>query len=344
MPVDEVLSVDVASTIEAVDPAEWNGVVRAAGAPVFYEHAYLSAYEHHPLGRLDGARFLVARQAGEAVAVLPCFLQPVGDPLGVFAGTPVAGRTDPALLGHVWYCYDTRVPAVPLHPQRATAVHDALLDELGRLRAATGAAAAGLVNVAHDDPILATAGRRGWSVLDTDTRYQLPLAGFGDIDDYLMSLPRAPRQNMRRHVRRATEAGVTASLVAPDPGTLAEVCALCRKTAAKFGNGDFYAEEEFIGFVMGLGERALLARVDQGGTLLAGAVALVDERRFHMWVVGFAEATVDGFSPHYVLWSMEIAEAIRRGKQVVEGGRRNGPFKERHGMVPVPLRACLTTA
>lgn len=343
MPVDETLCVDVASGIEAVDAVEWNGVVRAAGAPVFYEYAYLSAYEHHPLGKLTGTRYLTVRQDSQPVAVLPLFLQPVGDPLGVFAGTPLEGRTSPALLGHVWYCYDTRIPTVPMPSHRAAAVQDTLLEAIGPLRAETGATTAGLVNVAHDDPVLAAGLRREWLVVDTDIRYQLPLEGFNGFEDYLMSLPRAPRQNLRRHVRRASEAGVTASLVPPDPVALADVCALCRKTAAKFGNGDFYAEEEFIGFVMGLGERALVARVDQGDRLLAGAVALVDERRFHMWVAGFAHATIDGFSPHYVLWSMEITEAIERGKHILEGGRRNGAFKERHGMVPVPLRACLTT-
>jgi predicted N-acyltransferase len=335
------LTVDLASSIDAVDVDEWNQVVQQARAPAFYTLDYLRAYERNPMHAFTRARYLLVRRSSELVAVLPLYLQPQGDPLGVLRGGLVE-VTDPALLGHVWYCYDTRIPLVPGPPELVEAVCDTVLEEIARLRSAENAPLAGLVNVAEHDALLVVARRKGWQVAPMETRFQLPLDQFSTFDDYLAWLPRRPRQNLRRHLRRARDAGVTATMVPADPEMLVEVCALCRQTAGKFGNADFYPMEQFVGFVMDLGSRALVARVESPDELLAAAVALLDEQRFHMWVAGIGRATVSSFSPHYVLWAREIQFAIDRGARLIEGGRRNAPFKERYGMSPLRLFACIT--
>lgn len=337
------LTVTVNSSVSALDTAAWQQLVTTVHAPAFYDVAYLQSYERHPVGSFSAARYLTVHRDGDLVAVLPCYLQPTGDPLGILDGDPLP-PPNPALLGHVWYCYDTRIPQLVAEPGLVEAIGLAVLDELARLRVEDRAAIAGLVNVAETDPIIALATRRGWFVKPMDTRWQLPLGGLGGFDDYLAGLDRKPRQNLARHLRRAQDANAQVSVVAPDRGLLAEVCTLCRLTAAKFGNEDFYAEERFADFVLGLGERALMFRVDGPHGLLAASVALVDARRLHMWALGLREMTVDGFSPHYVLWAAEIAEAFARGLAMVEGGRRNDPFKLRHGMRPLRLYACVTGA
>jgi predicted N-acyltransferase len=332
----ETLHVAVAHRVDDIDAADWSRVVAQSAAPVFYGLDYLRSYEAYPVGSFAGACYLSAYLGKQPVAVLPVYRQPRPDPLKLL---PAGAADQPALIGHVWYCYDTRIPTVLADP---AAAHAALLDRLEGLRDEFDVPLTGLVNVDASDRLLTFARRRGWHVAEADARYQIPVAGYDGLSDYLASLSRGPRQNLARHLRRADDAGATASIVRPDPDSLVEVCELCRHTAAKFGNADFYSPQTFVPFVLGLGEHALVVRVDGPAGLLAAAVALVDDARFHMWVAGFRYATVDGFSPHYVLWATEIREAIARRLRVVEAGRRNDEFKQRHGATRLPLSICLS--
>jgi predicted N-acyltransferase len=334
------LTVEVARDIESVDVEHWQRVVAGARAPVFYGLDYLRSYERYPVGSIDATRYLTVYRSGEPVAVFPCYLQPSPDPLGVFpASVPTAGS---GLLGHVWYCYDTRIPMLPSGSELTEDIARAVLDRLARLRMEEGAVLGGLVNVDGRDPVLAVARRHGWSVLPVDSRHQLPLTGLDTFAGYLASLNRKARHNLARNLRRCADAGAVVSVAEPDRASLEEVCEICRLTASKFGNEEFYSPRRFPDFVLGLGARALVVRVDGPRELLGAAVLLIDDDRLHMWVAGFRYATVDGFSVHYVLWSTSIRIALERGVRLVEGGRRNGDFKVRYGMQPVALYACVT--
>ncbi|WP_225447524.1 GNAT family N-acetyltransferase [Streptacidiphilus sp. PB12-B1b] len=336
------MQVVVTGSIDGTDLDGWARVVAADAAPVHYTPAYLRAYQEHPLSPYTAVRYLTVVQDGRPVAVLPCYLQQQGDPYGALAGAGLPTGDRPALLGHSWYCYDTRVPMLPTGAEQREAVLEVLLDALEKLRIAEGAGVAGLVNVAEHDPLLALARRRGWRVAPIVDRYQLPLQAAPTYESYLMTLGTRTRRTLRQYARRAEEAGVTLTIEAPTPARLASVCALTRLTAAKYGSADMYPEPAFTDFVMGLGEHARVARVDQGDRPLAAAVLLLDEQRLHMWVGGAAEATVDRFSPNYLLWAMEIRAAIELGKSWVEGGRSNRTMKERYGMRQLPLYACVT--
>jgi predicted N-acyltransferase len=329
------LHVDVAHRVDDINAADWSRVVAQSTAPVFYGLDYLRSYEAYPVGSFAGACFLTAYLGRQPVAVLPVFRQPRPDPLGLL---PPGAADHPALLGHVWYCYDTRIPMIWAEPAD---VHAVMLNRLEELRDELGLPLTGLVNVDASDRVLAHARDRGWYVAEADSRYQIRVDGFSDLPDYLAGLSRKPRQNLARHLRRADDAGARVSIVRPDPDILVEVCELCRHTASKFGNADFYQPETFVPFVLGLGDHAVVVRVDSPAGLLAGTVSLVDEARFHMWVAGFRYATIDGFSPHYIVWAAQIREAIERRLPLVEAGRRNDDFKRRHGATRVPLAVCV---
>ena len=81
--------------------------------------------------------YLVARAGGDPVAVLPVALHPTADPLGGLRGAHPGIEQGPALLSHVWHCYDTRIVGATDQP-----VVDALLGTLRELARAEGLAAA----------------------------------------------------------------------------------------------------------------------------------------------------------------------------------------------------------
>ncbi|MFC5906275.1 GNAT family N-acetyltransferase [Streptacidiphilus monticola] len=339
------LDVVVAESVAELDLDAWSSVVEAAAAPVQYTASYLRAYEAAPLSTFTTARYLRVVDGDRTLAVLPLYLQERPDPYDALRGAGLPIGSGRALLGHNWYCYDTQVPLLP-----EVGARPALRDRVLRtaLCAATelgedlGAPVTGLVNVAQNDPLLDVARRSGWQTAPIVDRFQLPLAGLTSHDDYLATLGPRTRRTVRQYLRRAADAGVTTSVTPPTPATLRTVCALSRRTAAKYGSAGMYPEEAFVDFVMRLREHALVVRVDLGPQTLAAAVVLLDAQRLHMWVGGTSHATVHSFSPNYLLWATEIGTAIELGKAWVEGGRANRPMKERHGMRALPLFACLT--
>ncbi|MDX6363386.1 MAG: hypothetical protein QOC85_2396 [Streptomyces sp.] len=335
------LHIDVTDSIDDIDTAQWERVARSDAAPVHYTPAYLRAYQTSPLSPYAATRYLTAVESGRTVAVLPCYLQKQGDPYGFLCDVGIPEAEGTALLGHNWYCYDTRIPVLAADTDHRDRVLGAMLDALVELGDADGVGAAGLVSVAEGDPVLAVARRKGWRVAPIVTRFQLPLHGFTTYDSYLASLGGKTRRTIRQYLRRAADRGVTASVEVPEPDFLRVVCDLVRLTAAKHNSAGMYPEDAFIDFVMGLGERARVVRIDQGDRTPAAGVVLLDEQRLHMWVGGASHATIDSFSPNYLLWAAEIRTAIELGKQWVEGGRSNRTMKERHGMTALPLYACV---
>ncbi|MEU4170768.1 GNAT family N-acetyltransferase [Streptomyces sp. NPDC026665] len=339
-------TVTVTDSIDEVDTAQWEQVAVADTAPVHYTPAYLRAYQTSPLSPFLAARYLTVAEAGRTLAVLPCYLQKQGDPYGFLRAVGIEDTDGPALLGHNWYCYDTRVPVRATGPTQRARVLGAVLDGLRELAAADGASTAGLVSVPEGDPVLDVARDRGWRVAPIVTRFQLPLYSatgdaFESYDSYLATLGARTRRTIRQYLRRAADAGVTTAVETPRPGFLRTVGDLTRRTAAKYDSAGMYPESAFTDFVMALGDNARVVRVDRGEQTLAAAVVLLDEERLHMWAGGTSHATLDGFSPNYLLWATEIRAAIEWRKRWVEGGRSNEPMKTRHGMKPLRLYACV---
>ncbi|MFF3420475.1 GNAT family N-acetyltransferase [Streptomyces sp. NPDC002698] len=226
---------------------------------------------------------------------LPCHLQKEGDLYGFLRAVGIEDTDGPALLGHNWYCYDTRVPVRVVGPARRARVLGALLDALCDLAAADGAWTAGLVSVPENDPVLDVARAKGWRVAPIVTRFQLPLHGAtGDAldsyDSYLATLGARTRRTIRQYLRRAADAGVTTAVEAPRPDFLRTVGDLTRRTTARYGSAGMYPEDAFASFVMSLGDHARVVRVDRSDLPLAAAVVLLDDECLHMWAGGTATA------------------------------------------------------
>jgi hypothetical protein len=319
------------------DPAAWDDVVRSSGAPVFYLSDVLLAYQAHPLQPALGVYYVTARSAGSGklTAVLPAYLTPAADPLGIMPalvpGFRPGGR--PLLLSHFWHWYDTHLPAHRLTRRLVTAMVGAVRN----LAASCEAQAFALVNVPVNAPWTKSLGDCGLTGRLIDARYTLDLRPYQSADDYVGALPRDPRQECRRHLRRAGASDAKLAVEEATPGTLAAVARLCRHSAAKHGNADWYQPERLGAFLSAVGRHVLLITVRMNGELVAASVSFADGPRFHNWAAGSVSPRLLPFSPYLMLLYGSIDAALMERCQLLEGGRRNDSWKKRLGMRRHPL-------
>ncbi|MFD7120087.1 GNAT family N-acetyltransferase [Streptomyces sp. NPDC059922] len=331
-------TVRVHTSIDDVDE-RWDDLMAAARAPAFYRRPFLRAFEKHPLHPVLRTAYLLAEDgSGRAHAALPAYLQRDVDPMRVIAEhyPHAAGRT--ALLSHAWHCYDTVLPVRPGPRSRSAA--ECAVTALRDLASEWGAGLCGIVNADAAGPLDAQLTGAGFTGVDIDVGWGLPLDRYAGFDDYLTrALSGKARQNLRRDLRAAEKAGVGACTVDVGEADLDGFVRLARATAAKFGNADYYRPGLFKDFVRELGDcvRAVELRVD--GRMIASALILTDDTRLHYWAVGYAQKDTPGFSPFYVSYAHVMREAWASGRDWVELGRRNPSFKRRYALQPRVLRA-----
>ncbi|MFI6095466.1 GNAT family N-acetyltransferase [Lentzea sp. NPDC051213] len=309
-------------------------MVRSSGAPVFYEHAYVSAYEQAPLTDVDSFAYFVVRQGDRPVAVAPAYLQSAADPLRRLHGAYPEARDQPALLSHAWHCYDAHVPAT-------VSVLPRLLDAMIRTASIFGARWCGFVNVQRGSALSKELRANGLPARHLTDRWAADLTAAQSYDHYLARLSQRARANLRRTERRSNEAGVTTEVLPVEHAALDEITLLCTKTAIRFDNNGFYPASTFTRFVRALGDLAHVIEVRQHGRLVAVGICLTDATRFHTWTCGVDYAVDGNYSPYGVLFAESIKLAISLRKPVLEGGRSNAAFKRRHGLSPRPLDAVL---
>jgi len=321
-----------------LDAAEWDDVVAKAGAPVFCSYAFVSAYHRAPLLPVDGAVHLVVRRRsdGGAVAVVAAYFQRHPDPIGSLAAAyPEA--SGPALLTPSWHCYDGE-PAAAVAPDGILPV---LLTALRDAATEMGAAWYGMLNVAPDGETGTAIRRAGLPLRHLVDRYRMDLTGLDTIEDYLRRLSHNNRHSVRRHLRRAADAGVEATVLPVAAARLDEIAELSGRTAARFSNTSFYRPETFPAFVRALGDAAGAIEVRERGRLVSAVVYLRDARRFHAWTGGVDYEVGGAYSAYRVMHAALVARAIELRVPVLEGGRSNGDFKSAHGMSPLPLAGML---
>jgi predicted N-acyltransferase len=345
------MDVDVVTTIRGIPPDEWDRMVDASRAPIFYRHAFLAAYERAPLLPVERFLYVLVRDGPTLVAGLPAYLQTTADPVGLVAGVlpDPATRGNLALLSPCWHCYDAWLPALDR-------LHDALRlawQGLGRLARQHRVNWYGFVNVADGSPLAAAMECAGIRMRPMQTRFVLDLRGLRSMDDYLATLDSGRRNSrhgrrraaeLRKQRRRAAERSVTVSVGTPRRAGLRELLGLWRRRAARQGTGPMYAEEAFPSFVEALGPACRTIRVALEDRALASALCLVDGDRLHAWVAGLDYEGADTFSPYYVLVYETVRLAMELGCSTMEGGRTNREVKRRLGMRPLELSAGLARA
>jgi predicted N-acyltransferase len=281
---------------------------------------------------------MVRDPGGRALAVLPAYLQASMDPLGILAESiPTTDWTDErGVLSHVWHCYDTRLPSIT-HPRE---VAGAVCSTLAEVACERGAAWYGFVNVEGSQDLICSLRSEGLSAHYMWDRFVLDLSGLQTVDDYLRSLRKKARHELRRQYRRAVEAGATTTVLSPPFGEVGDVVELMRLTAGKHGT-DFYYPAETLGtFLQNVGPTARIVCVRLEEALIGAWICFVDGDRFHTWAAG-ARYDATSFSPYYVGYYDALRLALSTKARILEGGRGNGKIKERNGMKPIPLYALL---
>lgn len=331
-----MITTSVYRDIADVPADEWDLVVDRTGAPVFYRHAYLSAYARTAVLPAQAQVLVVARDgSGDPVAICPASLQSPSDPLGALT-RHVEGYDpdDRALLSHNWQCYDTRLPATdPEAPAR-------IVETLHEVAVELGASWLGFINVAAGPQLTALAAA-GFDVTQVDERFCLDLRDIPTIEDFLERLKPSARRNLRRYGLRAQESGVKVENLAVRDVDLDEAVALIRHTSDRHGTADFYRDGPYQDFLRSLGELVTTIRISDADRLLAVGFCMPDRDRFHLWTCGAVRQHDAAFSPYGLLFLESVRSAIASGLPVLEGGRRNREYKERHGLNRLPLHAAL---
>ncbi|WP_128433629.1 GNAT family N-acetyltransferase [Streptomyces cyaneus] len=330
---EERYRVEVLTSVEDLPP-ECGTIAEELGISTFYYGLeFLRAYEREPIQRVLHTRYLVIRDIdGQFVGFVPCYVQ--GDPLRALD----LAEDEVVLLSHVWHCSDTRLAFRREDPEIAAAVARTM-ETLAR---ELGAGRYGFINVAEGpsrDMLVAA----GFVPRHIDTRYVIDLAAAGDFEGYLQGLRPNARGEYRRQLNRARDAGVRTTVRVPEGAEDPSSLDLFEKLMANVGSAGYYDKERISRFLTYVPSGARIVELHQGEELLGKAVVFLEETKIHAWAGGYdryEDARVKRpFSSYYLL----IAEIIRLGYEAgvryFEGGRRNGPFKERYGMSPVELDA-----
>ncbi|MFG2985024.1 aminotransferase class V-fold PLP-dependent enzyme [Streptomyces sp. NPDC048258] len=310
---------------------EWDRLAGALDAPVFHTRAFLRAYEHHPIQRIERPRYLEVRDGeGELAAAAPTYLQ--GDPLHLLG----LEDGEQALLAPMWHAPDARLLA------RDESALDALQQAFAERAAELDASLWGFVNLSADSPLLPALERRGFRRRDLVPRWTLTREVAPDGETYLAGMKKLVRRDYARQLRRFEEQAESFVHRADHPGLLG-LLELIAASAARNGSPKYYDPEPFAQFLRELGDPVRLVEIrSRAGETLAVAVCFLEENRLQAWAGGYHRDRPElRFSPYYALW-WEICELMwASGVEGIECGRLNEAFKEKMLLAPQDLVAMI---
>jgi len=82
---------------------------------------------------------------------------------------------------------------------------------------------------------------------------------------------------------------------------------------------------------------ATLLVAERNGHVLGGFLCFSHRERFYLWTAGIDYDALKEFGTYAFLMYESIDHAIRGGHRVLEAGRGNSRFKERHGFAAAEL-------
>ncbi len=169
--------------------------------------------------------------------------------------------------------------------------------------------------------------------LDATCRAVLPASE----DEFMATLGRSARSDIRRRHRRAIEQGVTfhRRWGRDSCGKLAEFLALSEQSATEHGNPPLYDLETLHAIIEVPG--AVLLTAEHDDRILAGSIAFLHDDCLLVWAAGVDYSALRTYHPYVFLLRETIALAMHLGCRTLDLGRGTFEFKTRHGFTPTVL-------
>jgi predicted N-acyltransferase len=325
--------------LQDIDRAQFEALYKKVNAPIFYQWAFLQSAEKNHLLPVTATVYLVARRHGEMVGFTQAYVLPKADPFGVLAQTTGLPITDnkPGLFSHIMHFYESTI----IGDVSDSVLMVQMLEALKGCAAERGVEYCGLINVI--DPQLLDCGRsQGWHVNEMWDRYNIDFTPLNDMEDFLATLTRAGRNEIRRQ-RRKFEASEAICTVTQAPFTdLDAIAKLCFDTTSKNGTPQYYPPEVFKAFVADCEEWVRVFTIKQADQYLGTLVCFEEQGTLHLWAGGMVYDKSD-FSPYTMLFYHTYQYALTHGLDCIEAGRTNKKIKERLGFKAKPLYSIIST-
>lgn len=339
------VEVSILSGVSEISETDWNACAcpeaQDGGRPLdpFTTHRFLTALETSgSVGEGTGwmPRPMVARQAGQVIAVAPLYLKSHSQGEYVFdhgwaeAFERTGGRYYPKLQG--------AVPLTPVtgrrlltRPGHEAAGRAALLQAMAEVAEGAGLSSVHLTFCTEDEVTAATGA--GW-LHRIGMQFHWTNRGYGSFDDFLVDLASRKRKALRKERERAQGFGGTIRALTGDaigPEHWAAMWAFYQDTGGrKWGRP--YLTRAFFDALHALRDEVLLVLAERDGIPVAGALNLIGREALFGRYWGCLE---DHAFLHFELcYHQAVDWAIAHGLDRVEAGAQ-GEHKLARGYMPV---------
>lgn len=307
------------------DPAAMSEMIWACGA-VFADADWRTAWRGATVETIVRDSVLTARDRTGAETGIP--LYDIGDSALWRGYEHDAGMRDvlPMPVSSLSSLYAISSPINRLGAAEAIAVVDQALDHSERC----GSRVLLVTNLEGGAALRELRVRRppGAEVrLDATCRAPVPES----VDEFVKSLSKSARSDVRRRHRRATEKGVefVQRWGEHAASALAEFLMLTVQSADQHGNPPLYDLPTLRAIMTIPG--AMLLTAEHDGKILAGSVSFVRGDCLLVWSAGVNYSTLHTHHSYVFLLRETVELAVRRGCRWMDFGRGTFEFKRRHG-------------
>lgn len=305
-------TLDIINSAKDLDPAEYRAFFLQSKAPLFYDLRFLIAAEQSPLLNVSKIFYLLARDEGRLIALVPLYLQEFrsADPLGLLISSAKLSieSEERGLFSHIIHCTDTTIPTLSHDPSLYARIFDAITAiaqaELARYFC--------FLNV-QDGVLLREAQRNGLNINYMVDKFSIELDAFPDFDSFAQALPKYRRYEMVRQLRIFNRSDAKVRILAPPfDNEIEKLARLYYLTTQRLGTPYYWPESQLAVFCRLCGDLVRLIVVEQNGQIVSGFICFEEDGALHFWSAGMDDESSD-FSPYTLGVSAVYRYAFEKG-------------------------------